>query len=160
MLTSGHDQGRIATSIALDVMNGTNTSDIPVMMGAENRYVFDYRELQRFGPDLSSLPAGSRLVNLPYDLVIVDLTIPGGMGGLAAFQQMREVEPEVTGIVSSGYSTDPVNAEYRSYGFSGVIRKPYRLEDILRIVGKLLKERRKRQIGEGGGQYPDGNLQD
>jgi len=81
----------------------------------------------------------------PYDLVIVDLTIPGGMGGLPAFQQIRKMDPYVRGLVSSGYSSDPVMADFRAYGFSGVIQKPYSLEEVTTLVRELLGEDRHKE---------------
>jgi CheY-like chemotaxis protein len=73
----------------------------------------------------------------PFDAVIMDLTIPGGMGGKEAIRILREMDPQVRSIVSSGYSNDPVMANFREYGFSGVISKPYRMTELgekLRIV--------------------------
>jgi len=77
----------------------------------------------------------------PFDVVILDLTVPGGMGGGEALAKLREVDADVTAIVSSGYSNDPVLADHRSYGFRGLIAKPYLPEDLLRVVEAVLEER-------------------
>ncbi len=72
----------------------------------------------------------------PFDCVIMDLTVPGKMGGMEAMSHLKKLDPDVRAIVSSGYSNDPVLSDYRSYGFRGVIVKPFRIEDL----GKTLKE--------------------
>mgnify|MGYP001769729556 CR=1 FL=1 len=74
----------------------------------------------------------------PFDLVILDLTIRGGMGGLEAFSGMRVVHPGIKGIVSSGYSSDPVMSNYREYGFSGVLKKPYMFNELSSLLKSLL----------------------
>ena len=61
----------------------------------------------------------------PYAAVILDLTIPGGMGNKEAFKKLQEITPGVNAIVSSGYPNDPTMAEYERHGFSGIIIKPY-----------------------------------
>jgi len=65
-----------------------------------------------------------------YDLVIMDLTNPRGMGGKEAIGLLLELDPRARAIVSSGYSNDPVMAEYRRHGFIGVLPKPYKLEEL------------------------------
>jgi PAS domain S-box-containing protein len=74
----------------------------------------------------------------PFDLVIMDLTIPGGMGGRETIQELLRIDPGVRAIVSSGYSNDPIMAEYREYGFAGVVGKPYSLDDLTREVRRVL----------------------
>ncbi len=69
-----------------------------------------------------------------YDLVIMDLTVPAGMGGGECLEQLRSLDPQVKAIVSSGYSNDPVMADYRRYGFAGVIVKPYQLHELSQVV--------------------------
>ncbi len=75
----------------------------------------------------------------PFVAVILDLTVPGGAGGLEALARLLEVDPQVKAIVSSGYSSDPVMAEPDRHGFAGVIAKPYRIEDLgsllLSVIG-------------------------
>jgi CheY-like chemotaxis protein len=74
----------------------------------------------------------------PFSLVIMDLTVPGGMGGREAIERLREIDPAVKAIVSSGYSSDPVLANYRDYGFCGLISKPCDLAGYTRAIGKAL----------------------
>jgi PAS domain S-box-containing protein len=81
---------------------------------------------------------GARNAGTPFDAVIVDLTIPGGMGGKEAFQMLREISPETRGIVSSGYADDPVMTHYRKYGFSGVIKKPYSVDSFSSVLHEVL----------------------
>jgi PAS domain S-box-containing protein len=74
----------------------------------------------------------------PFDLVIMDLTIPGGMGGKEALQALLEIEPQTRAIVSSGYADDPIMTHYQDYGFSGVIKKPYRVDTFSYILHEVL----------------------
>ncbi len=73
----------------------------------------------------------------PFNAVILDLTVPGGMGGREALKRLREIDPGLKAIVSSGYSNDDVIANYRQYGFNGVISKPYVLEDLKQALHSL-----------------------
>ena len=73
-----------------------------------------------------------------FDAVIMDLTVPGGMGGHAAAEKILSMDPEAKIVVASGYSNDPIMASYRSYGFCGVINKPFRIEDLQRVLAEVL----------------------
>jgi CheY-like chemotaxis protein len=74
----------------------------------------------------------------PFDVVIMDLTVPGGMGGKEAIQKLRTLDPCVKAIVSSGYSQDAIMANYRDYGFVAVITKPYKITDLGAILNEAL----------------------
>jgi CheY-like chemotaxis protein len=76
----------------------------------------------------------------PFAAVIMDLTIPGGMGGREALQQIRAGDPAVRAIVSSGYSNDPVMAKYREHGFKGVVEKPYTIEELGRVLHDVVSQ--------------------
>ncbi|HEX8295796.1 MAG TPA: response regulator, partial [Chthoniobacteraceae bacterium] len=73
-----------------------------------------------------------------YDLVISDLTIPGGMGGQEAIQKLRGIDPNVRAIVSSGYANDPVMSRFEEFGFCGMIAKPYEIDALGRKVAEVL----------------------
>jgi len=75
----------------------------------------------------------------PYDAVIVDLTIPGGMGGEQVIKKLLEIDPNVKAIVSSGYSTDAIMSNFKQYGFSGVVTKPYRIAELGETLSKVIK---------------------
>lgn len=74
----------------------------------------------------------------PFDAVVIDLTIPGGMGGEATIKRLSELDPEVRAIVASGYSNDRVMSNFRDYGFRGVIAKPYAVKDLIDLLRQVL----------------------
>lgn len=75
----------------------------------------------------------------PFDLVIMDLTVPGGMGGKQAVKKLLAFAPDAKVVVASGYSNDPVMANYKKYGFAGVIPKPMILKDLEKLLNQLLE---------------------
>jgi CheY-like chemotaxis protein len=80
-----------------------------------------------------------------FDLVVLDLTIPNGLGGVRTMERLRQLDPNVLAIVSSGYSDDPVMAKPSAYGFSAVLPKPYEPADLLRLVKSVLNARSLRE---------------
>jgi DNA-binding NtrC family response regulator len=73
-----------------------------------------------------------------FDAVILDLTVQGGMGGKEAIKKLREIDPKVKAIVSSGYSNDPVMSNFRKYGFQEAVKKPYKIQDMSKALNSVL----------------------
>ena len=105
--------------------------------------------LRRFGFEVVCVSDGGDVVKeyaealatgRPYVLVILDLTVPGGIGGREAIDHLRRIDPNVKAIVSSGYSSDPVLANFRAHGFCGVAVKPYELGDLARVLREVLAD--------------------
>ena len=105
--------------------------------------------LTRMGYDVQYARDGQEAIDLyervrqagqPFDAVIMDLTVPGGMGGMEANARLREVDPEAKTIVSSGYATDPIMSDYASYGFQGRLAKPYRMADLKHTLYQVIFE--------------------
>lgn len=104
--------------------------------------------LERMGYSLSFAVDGQEAVakyqvsydnELPYDIVIMDLTIPGGMGGQEAAQKILKIEPDAKIIVSSGNAADPVMVNYESFGFKGIAEKPYSFEELKNVIFIVLE---------------------
>lgn len=84
----------------------------------------------------------------PYDLVITDLTIPGDIGGVEILRKLKEIDPQIRVIVSSGYSNNPIMADPRANGFSDMIKKPYSIKDLGDTLFRAL-------VGAGSSDPPD-----
>jgi len=115
--------------------------------------------LQRFGLEVECTADGAIVVEKyraardegrPFSLVVMDLTVPGGMGGLPALAKLKELDPQVRAIVSSGYSSDPVLANYREHGFCAVISKPYDIHEFFRVLREALPSPPQGQDSSGG----------
>jgi PAS domain S-box-containing protein len=87
-------------------------------------------EFAKNGSEAVELYRSALEAKIPFDAVVLDLTVRGGMGGKEAIQEILQFDPHVTGIVSSGYSADPGITNFRKYGFKGVVAKPYTLEEL------------------------------
>ena len=82
--------------------------------------------------------AAAQMQGRPFDLVVTDLTIPGGLGGLDTLARLREMDPLVKAVVISGYSHQDVLANCGKYGFAGALAKPFHFEDLVRVMGQVL----------------------
>jgi CheY-like chemotaxis protein len=74
----------------------------------------------------------------PFDAVLMDLTIVGGMGGKETIRHLQELDPAIKAVASSGYSDDPVLAHHLQYGFRAVLTKPYTLKELETTIRKLI----------------------
>jgi len=92
----------------------------------------------RDGEETLELYRQAAEVQQPFSAVLMDLTIPGGMGGKEAIKVLREMDGNVRAIVSSGYSNDPIMSDYRAFGFSGVIAKPYKIGELKKVLDEVV----------------------
>jgi len=136
----------------LDIPSGTvpiSESKGRVLIMDDEEMVRDITKniLRKFGYTVSCTTNGHDAIDLyrqafeegmAYDVVILDLTVPGGLGGKEAVQELLKINSNVRTIVCSGYSNDPIMTEYAKYGFSGVVTKPYKPRDLLETIKKLL----------------------
>ncbi|MDM8517446.1 ATP-binding protein [Desulfobacterales bacterium HSG16] len=109
--------------------------------------------LKSMGHDYDSVENGEQAIELyekamqsdqPYDIVILDLTIREGMGGLKSIEKLIEIDPEVNGVVSSGYAEDPAVTHYKRYGFSGVLPKPASKSQLIQLLETALAKKESR----------------
>lgn len=108
------------------------------VIGEMLRYMGYGVEFAKDGAEAIELYINAKESGKPFDVVIMDLTVSGGMGGKEAIGKLLEIDPAVKAIVSSGYSNDPVMADFRGYGFQGVVNKPCGLKELGEAMNKIL----------------------
>lgn len=129
----------------------TETGPLRILIMDDDRKVREVlgSMLEALGHQVTDCTDGLQAVELyglgmssdkPFDVVIMDLTVPGGMGGEAAVDKLRKLDTEVRAIVSSGYANNPVLSSYSDYGFSGSLVKPFSLSvlrnELASVMGK------------------------
>ena len=144
---SGRPQQADTQPSAAECRLPTRTAKILVMDDDEAISIIAARMLTPCGFSVVSAPGGREALELykrametaePFDAVIMDLTIPGGIGGKEAIKNFLAIDPHVKAIVSSGYAADPVMANHAEYGFKGVAAKPYTSSELREIVARVL----------------------
>ncbi len=104
--------------------------------------------LKYLGYEVALVEDGSSAIRLyrearenkrPFNAVIMDLTIAGGMGGKEAIKHLIEYDPGIKAVVSSGFSDDPIMSKFQEYGFKGVLSKPYQVEELRDVLDELME---------------------
>jgi PAS domain S-box-containing protein len=103
--------------------------------------------LTRLGHDVAGVPDGRKGIDLyrqskesgsPFDIVILDLISPTGPGGVQILEELLRIDPAVRAVLSSGYSSDPQIVNHKEHGFKGGLLKPYRIEDLIEVLKKVM----------------------
>jgi CheY-like chemotaxis protein len=106
--------------------------------------VLNYLEYEvrfaRDGETALSLYKHEKEAGTPFDLVILDLSVPEGLGGKETISLLKAYDPAVKAVVSSGHSNDPVVVDYLQYGFSGRLSKPYKISDLKDLLEHQIKK--------------------
>ncbi len=107
--------------------------------GGEMLALYGYKvTLARDGRETVESYKKAMEIGEPYEVVIMDLTVPGGLGGIETMAILRRIDPEIRAIISSGYASDPVMSEYEKYGFSGVVTKPYKYGELIKVLNSVI----------------------
>ena len=96
-------------------------------------------DIARTGEEAIKLYRSYLHIGRPYDVVLMDLTIIGGMGGEDAFLELKEIDPDIRAIVSTGYDNEDMLQRYLNLGFNGYVTKPYRVADLARAIKSVLE---------------------
>jgi PAS domain S-box-containing protein len=95
-------------------------------------------EFAKDGAKALELYAKAKESDHPFDAIIMDLTVPGGMGGRETIQRLLQLDPQAKAIVFSGYADDPIMSNFKEFGFFGFIKKPYTIQDVSEALHKAL----------------------
>lgn len=98
-------------------------------------------ELARDGAEAIEKFSEAEKAGDKFAAVILDLTVPGGIGGKETMEELLKIDSQVKAIVSSGYSDDPIMSDPKKYGFSGVIAKPYKVMDLSKILHDIIGQK-------------------
>jgi CheY-like chemotaxis protein len=105
--------------------------------------------LTHFGYNVTAVQDGQAAIDVfsaaltngdTFDAILLDLTVPGGMGGKDTIQHLRRLDPHVKAIVTSGYSDDPIMSNFQAYGFQDILVKPYKITDLAKTLEALCRE--------------------
>jgi CheY-like chemotaxis protein len=132
-------------------MNAGTSSKGKVLLMDDEQIILDVtREVLQFlgydvlfardGVEAYDLYAREKTAGTPFDVVILDLSVPDGMGGKEALGKLRELDPAVRAVVSSGYTNDPCVVDYQACGFAGKLAKPYKINDMKLVLEQLIKK--------------------
>jgi CheY-like chemotaxis protein len=127
------------------------TSKGKVLLMDDEQIILDvtHEVLKFLGYDVMFAKEGATAIELykkekaagvPFDVVIFDLSVPDGMGGKEAIGLLMAFDPGIKAIVSTGYANDPAVLDFASYGFSGKLTKPYKINDLKNILMQLIKK--------------------
>ena len=97
-------------------------------------------ECVRDGAEAVAVYQQAQTAGQPFAAVILDYTIPGGVGGLETLARLRAMDPQVVALISSGYATGPVMADWAHYGYSGVVNKPYTVNQLQKALHRALRK--------------------
>ncbi|MFH2092864.1 MAG: ATP-binding protein [Pseudomonadota bacterium] len=124
------------------------SSNILIMDDDEQVCIIAQKMITLFGHQCSVVHDGQQAIaaykkavseGSPYDLILMDLTIPGGMGGKDTIDKILDINPQAKAIVISGYSNDPVLANYQDYGFKGMLVKPFKISELKDTLERALE---------------------
>ena len=135
------DRGTVTSAVRGKILVMDDEENIRDVAGEILEYLGFEVEFAGDGNEAVELYKKAREDGVPFITVIMDLTIPGGMGGKETIRILREYDENITAIASSGYSNDPIMADYMGYGFSGVITKPYMVSDLERVLNEVLSRK-------------------
>jgi CheY-like chemotaxis protein len=105
----------------------------------------------RDGSEAIGMYKDAAMEGMPFDLVVMDLTVPGKMGGKEACARLLGMYPDARVIVCSGYSSDPVMSDHAACGFLGMLGKPFHMEELKRVVEQVLAF----PTGRASGKIPE-----
>ncbi len=99
--------------------------------------------LQQLGHSVVAVEEGKQAVEQyrrsGFDLVILDITIPGGMGGTETMEELLKIDPKVKAVISSGYANSPVISNYKTYGFYDTLTKPYLMTELKAVIKRVME---------------------
>jgi len=133
-----------------DTMATADPAGGSVLVMDDDEMILDLagKMLQLLGYRVTTCVSGDEAVSLyktaqgsgmPFDVVIMDLTVPGGIGGRETAEMILAFDPRARLIVSSGYSNDPIMAHYKEYGFCGAMVKPYRINELMGVLRRIAR---------------------